>query len=127
MKRISKIFSVVFCLILLAGLGAQLSAASAPYETYTYSIDGMALTSPHAYTPSASITSYEMNLSTALNAPRDIFVDENGKIYISDTGNNRVVVCNSSFVIPNCLNILVAVSSINGLINIATFLKFSLK
>ena len=98
MKRISKIFSVVFCLILLAGLGAQLSAASAPYETYTYSINGMALTSPHAYTPSASITSYEMNLPTALNAPRDIFVDENGKIYISDTGNNRVVVCNSSFV-----------------------------
>ena len=98
MKRISKIFSVVFCLILLAGLGAQLSAASAPYETYTYSINGLVLTSPHAYTPSASITSYEMNLSTALNAPRDIFVDENGKIYISDTGNNRVVVCNSSFV-----------------------------
>ena len=98
MKRISKIFSVVFCLILLAGLGAQLSAASAPYETYTYSINGDVLTSPHAYTPSASITSYEMNLSTALNAPRDIFVDENGKIYISDTGNNRVVVCNSSFV-----------------------------
>ena len=80
MKRISRIFSFVFCLVLLTGLGLELSAASAPYETYTYSIDGEALISPHAYTPSAAITSYEMNLETSLNAPQDIFVDDNGKI-----------------------------------------------
>ena len=98
MKRISRIFSFVFCLVLLTGLGLELSAASAPYETYTYSIDGEALISPHAYTPSAAITSYEMNLETSLNAPQDIFVDDNGKIYISDSGNDRVVVCDSSFV-----------------------------
>lgn len=98
MKRISRIFSFVFCLVLLTGLGLELSAASAPYETYTYSIDGEALISPHAYTPSAAITSYEMNLETSLNAPQDIFVDDNGKIYISDSGNDRVVVCDSSFI-----------------------------
>ncbi len=45
----------------------QLSAAAAPYETYTYSIEGEILTSPHAYTPSAAITSYEMNMQTPLN------------------------------------------------------------
>ena len=75
----------------------QLSAAAAPYETYTYSIEGDILTSPHAYTPSAAITSYEMNMQTPLNGAKDIFVDENNKIYISDSGNNRVVVCDPDF------------------------------
>lgn len=75
----------------------QLSAAAAPYETYTYSIEGEILTSPHAYTPSAAITSYEMNMQTPLNGAKDIFVDENNKIYISDSGNNRVVVCDPDF------------------------------
>lgn len=75
----------------------QLSAAAAPYETYTYSIAGDILTSPHAYTPSTAITSYEMNMQTPLNGAKDIFVDENNKIYISDSGNNRVVVCDPDF------------------------------
>ena len=75
-----------------------MSAASAPYVTYTYSISGETLISPHAYTPSTAITSYDMNLQTALNSPKDIFVDDNNTIYISDSGNNRVIVCNSDFV-----------------------------
>ena len=60
------------------------------------------MTSPHAYTPDKSITSYEMNLAGSLNSPKDIFVDEkgNGYIYISDkdeNGNGRVIVCDSDF------------------------------
>ena len=98
MKKTSKIFAVIVCFILLAGAGLQMSAASAPYVTYTYSINGNVLISPHAYTPSVAITSYDMNLPIALNSPQDIFVDENNTIYISDSGNNRVVVCNSDFV-----------------------------
>ncbi len=97
MKRISKILTLIFCFVLLAGFAMQLSAAAAPYETYTYSIEGEILTSPHAYTPSAAITSYEMNMQTPLNGAKDIFVDENNKIYISDSGNNRVVVCDPDF------------------------------
>jgi len=38
-----------------------------------------------------------MNMQTPLNGAKDIFVDENKKIYISDSGNNRVVVCDPDF------------------------------
>lgn len=98
MKKLTRVLVLLMCFVLLAVI--PVSAAAAPYETYTYSIDGGIFLSPHAYTPSASITFYEMNMSTPLNSPQDIFVDENGNgnIYISDTKNNRVVVCNSDFI-----------------------------
>ncbi|MBQ8497126.1 MAG: YIP1 family protein [Clostridia bacterium] len=99
MKKISRVLALLMCVVLLAGMAFQVSAAAAPYETYTYSIDGFILTSPHAYTPIDSIDSYDMNLSTPLNAPKDIFVDEdgNGNIYIADTKNNRVLVFNPNW------------------------------
>ena len=102
MKKLSRVFALLLSFVLLAGMFCQLSAAGAPYQTYTYSIDGEVMTSPHAYTPDKSITSYEMNLAGSLNSPKDIFVDEkgNGYIYISDkddNGNGRVIVCDSNF------------------------------
>ncbi len=99
MKKLSRVLALLMCVVLLAGMAFQVSAAAAPYETYTYSIDGAILTSPHAYTPIDAIDSYDMNLSTPLNAPKDIFVDEdgNGNIYISDTKNNRVLVFNPNW------------------------------
>ena len=103
MKKLSRVLALLLSFVLLAGMFCQLSAAGAPYQTYTYSIEGEVQTSPHAYTPDKSITSYEMNLPGSLNAPRDIFVDEkgNGYIYISDKdekGNGRVIVCDSNFI-----------------------------
>ena len=98
MKRSSKILVAVLCLLMLL-TSIPVFAASAPYETYTYSINGEVLTSPHAYTPDSSITSYEMNLSGSLNSPKDIFVDEkgNGYIYISDKDDNgKERLCNCS-------------------------------
>ena len=93
MKQLSRVLALLMCIVLLAGMAFQASAEAAPYETYTYSISGEILTSPHAYTPVDSIDSYDMNLATPLNAPKDIFVDENGNgnIYIADTKNNRVL------------------------------------
>ena len=103
MKKLSRVLALLLSFILLAGMFSQVSAAGAPYQTYTYSINGEVLVSPHAYTPDQSITSYEMQLPGSLNAPKDIFVDEkgNGYIYISDKdadGNGRVIVCDPNFV-----------------------------
>ena len=102
MKKLSRVLALLLSFVLLAGMFCQLSAADAPYETYTYSITGEVLTSPHAYTPDKSVTSFEMNLAGKINSPKDIFVDEkgNGYIYISDkddNGNGRVIVCNPDF------------------------------
>ena len=102
MKKLTRIVVLLLSFVLLAG-GVACQAAEAMYHTYTYSITGEVLTSPHAYTPDKSVNSYAMNLSEPLNEPKDIFVDEkgNGYIYISDVdanGNGRVVVCDTNFI-----------------------------
>ena len=102
MKKLTRILVLLLSFILLAG-GVACQAAEAMYYTYTYSITGEVLQSPHAYTPDKSVNSYTMNLSEPLNEPKDIFVDEkgNGYIYISDVDANgvgRVVVCDSNFI-----------------------------
>ncbi|MBQ7309437.1 MAG: YIP1 family protein [Clostridia bacterium] len=97
MKKLSRIFALVFCFVLLVAI--PVSAAAAPYETYTYTIDGEAALSPHAYTPQTAIDAYSMNMALPLNGAQDIFVQEDtGVIYISDTGNNRVIVYTPDFV-----------------------------
>ena len=102
MKKLTRILVLLMSFVLLAG-GVVCQAAEAMYYTYTYSITGEVLTSPHAYTPDKKIDSNVMNLDNPIYEPKDIFVDEkgNGYIYISDkdaNGVGRVVVCNSDFI-----------------------------
>lgn len=96
MKKIIKILVLTFVLAFVASTVSL--AATAPYKTYTYDINNDTLLSPHAYVPGKEITNFDMNMDTPLNNPQDIFVDKNNNIYISDTGNKRVIVCNSEFV-----------------------------
>ena len=51
---------MVFCIIMVFTLIAN---AAAPYQTYTYSIDGTALYSPDAYVPYKSVDSDAIGLS----------------------------------------------------------------
>lgn len=93
-KTLIKIVVLSLCLIMLTC--TFVSAASTPYSTYTYTMDGETRESPAAYVPDRAITNYDMNMETALKSPKDIFVDPKNYIYIVDTGNSRVVVCNES-------------------------------
>lgn len=95
MKKIIQLVSLSIVLIVLFSTVATVGAAATPYSTYTYSMDGERRDSPPAYAPVRTIDSYAMNLETPLNGPMDLFVSKDNKIYISDTGNNRVVVLNS--------------------------------
>ena len=109
MKKITAVICVIFAFIMVMALPVS---AGAPYQTYTYSINGTALHSPEAYTPAKSIDSAYMGLddeavlkkyysgldATALAAkktisnPSDIEVDDELNVYIADTDNNRIVV-----------------------------------
>ena len=109
MKKITAVICVIFAFIMVMALPVS---AGAPYQTYTYSINGTALHSPDAYTPAKSIDSAYMGLddeavlkkyysgldATALAAkktisnPSDIEVDDELNVYIADTDNNRIVV-----------------------------------
>lgn len=65
-KNFVKIFAVVACILMLL----PMSASAVAYVTYTYSIDGEQLASPHAYTPVMQMDSTYMNLPEALNNAR---------------------------------------------------------
>ena len=89
-SRITAVLAV--CLLLFSGgqvMGEQV------YHTYTYDYWGEASESPALYMPTDSLLGTDMQ-TTALKEPQDLFVEErSGRIYLSDTGNNRVLILNS--------------------------------
>ena len=60
MKKVTSIIALIFAFVMIMALPIS---ASAPYQTYTYSISGTALYSPDAYTPTKSIDSAYMGLT----------------------------------------------------------------
>ena len=93
-KKLLSAVAMICLLVMLLSFGVE---ASKPYQTYTYSIDGMPLHSPDAYTPIMIVDSNTMdpglnNLKTAIDDPRDLVVDKDMNVYIVDAKNNRVVV-----------------------------------
>ena len=75
MKKTMKI--VVLVAVLLMVFSTVVSAASAPYTTYTYSSTGFVLTSPDAYVPDTVVTAQTCGVG-AFTDVRDIEVDHHG-------------------------------------------------
>lgn len=113
MKRAISIIAFMIVAIILLALPI---GAATPYYTYTYSISGKDLRSPHAYVPDGP-DSRKDSLSIGLTDPEhmrtiypdlpeedfnkklkklgstsDLEVDEDGNVYLVDTENSRVVV-----------------------------------
>lgn len=90
MKKSLRISAFVLVLVMLIG---GIVSNAAVFYTYTYRIDGKAQTSPEIYRPYKQINSNYMGLGeTPISNPTDIVVDNNGKVYIADPTNNRIVV-----------------------------------
>ena len=100
-KNIIKI--VLLSLVFVLLFGTVSSFAYESYETYTYSIDGEILKSPTAYSASVSMNSYDMKINATelggkvLSEATDIFADHNGRVYVADKGNDRIVVLNKYY------------------------------
>ena len=102
MKKKYSIVLLLLAVILLLPAFAIPSSASSAYQTYTYSIGGQALLSPDAYSARYPVlTSDEIGLTAAtgkaLKNPNDLIIDEDGKCYIADTDNNRIVALDRNF------------------------------
>ena len=109
MKKITSIICLMFALLMIFALPIS---AAAPYQTYTYSINGSALHSPDAYSPVKTIDAAYMGITDKetmkaiypdlsdedlvakmkIEAPSDLETDINGNVYIADTPNNRIIV-----------------------------------
>ncbi len=87
MKKIWIVVITVFLLVLVPT--TKVEANGITYSTYTYSQNQRRIVATQdAYLP-ISMTSKLGELS--LNAPEDIYIDKEDNIYISDTGNKRVI------------------------------------
>lgn len=79
--------ALLVLLVLCLGMPAQ----AVPYESYTYSAYSRTLPLPAPYVPTQGITGSMLGLD-AFAAPTDLFVTDDGMMYLSDTNNNRIVI-----------------------------------
>ena len=82
--------SCALCVVILLMLGMGISTQAASYETYTYSYEGQAVSSPDAYLP-GKILDFFSEECGVLNQPQDVFVAPDRTVYLADTGNNRII------------------------------------
>ncbi len=92
MKRITSVLLIVLTLVMVASAMTVGASASSAYQTYTYSIGGEALYSPDAYSAIKSVDYTQMGMELNFNNPGDMVTGKDEKVYIADTGNNRIVV-----------------------------------
>lgn len=79
---------ILVLLMCLALLPVSALAAEAPYYTLTEIYNGGAAYSPSGYLPDGTYRDFG---GEPLKRPADLFVDENDNLFISDEGNDRVI------------------------------------
>lgn len=89
MKRIG----VVALAILLLVCGSIAVSAAEPYDNYVYDSNETPQQEPQAYIPERVVTGGDVG-TVEFNSPKDLFVTEDGRVYVADTGNDRIVVMN---------------------------------
>jgi hypothetical protein len=82
----------ILALLLLLGAVVPLHAYALPYEGYSYDYWRQEIPAPVAYVPVESISGSAVGAGN-FRSPYDIYV-RNDVLYVSDTGNNRIVVIN---------------------------------
>lgn len=99
MKRIDKIKRMVLLSLsvtLVWGMaGGLVSAEELPYDTYNYTYREYITYTPAAYVPSGNVTGNKLGISN-FSEPQDLCVAQDGKVFVADTKNNRIVVLNKS-------------------------------
>lgn len=85
--RIKRILVLLLCLALLP---LNVWADEAPYYTLTEIYSGEEAHSPAGYLPDGTYNEFD---GKALKRPADVFVDEQDRLFISDEGNQRVLMC----------------------------------
>lgn len=94
------------CLILsliLIVLFTSVAMADAPYGSYTYDYWGDPVPAPAPYVPTRLLDGDALGIGP-LSGASDLFISDDNKIYIADTGNNRIVVLNSSWKVERIID-----------------------
>ncbi|GAF63856.1 hypothetical protein BTS2_0748 [Bacillus sp. TS-2] len=94
-KWLLLIFSTLLILVLF-GFASPSVKAGVPYDSYTYNYWLDPVKSPHPFVPSQEWTGEDLGVG-ALNNPNDLFITNEGFIYIVDTDNHRVLIFDEHF------------------------------
>lgn len=82
------------CLLLLCLCIQSVAQAAIPYDGYVYDAWGNSVPAPVNYVPVRAVSGLELT-GTALKNPADVFVSAEGLVYLSDRGNNRILILGS--------------------------------
>lgn len=94
-KTVQIISAIMLTVYLMFDLGSSVvSASSVPYDTYNYDYWDYVVDTPAAYYPNGAVSGVALGLKAFKN-PQDICLDDEKKLYVADTGNNRIVIVES--------------------------------
>lgn len=89
-----KLFCIISTVVVtVISSSSVATATNLPYETYNYDYWKNAVYTPAAYVPGDSISAVDLGIDHFSN-PQDMYVANDGLVYVCDTGNNRIVVLN---------------------------------
>ena len=84
----------LLCFLMILGMLGGFSATAASYFSYIYNTEEQPVSSPLAVEPYCTISGSSAGI-TDFNSPQDIFITDEGTMYVADTGNNRIVILDS--------------------------------
>ncbi len=90
-----KAIAVILLTVSLLGI-ISVPTSAAPYEAYTYDAWDEEISAPVGYVAEKIITGTDLKVGK-LNNPTDIYVDDSGALYITDTGNNRMLIVENDY------------------------------
>ena len=78
-------------------------AQTLPYDTYNYDYQKNVVPTPAAYVPEEVIYSVDLECGKFV-APKDLFIANDGIVYVADTGNNRIVAINPDMTVNRVIS-----------------------
>ncbi len=97
-----KITSIILCVLLLAVVCTPTVAAVSDYplgdvyETYIYNSENEPVIIPETFEVSRTVTGDDLSVGD-FNTLSDLCRNDNGEIFLCDSGNNRIVITDSSW------------------------------
>ncbi len=93
-KKLLRLMTMFLAVVFFtSGIAAVPVSAETPYRTYTMDGWGRVLETQTAYLPNETIIKFGEEF---LNSPNDLFITDDGEIYVADTRNSRIVVGNEA-------------------------------
>lgn len=113
MEKLTRAVILSLCLVLALSAAVVSAGASSevPYQTYTYDKWGNATPAPNGYIPSRSIGGAQLGCGNFSSAADMFYSKALNKVFITDSGNNRIVVLSDNM---ELLQVLDSLTDENG-------------